>query len=94
MDNAAIEIQDPVIQGLTFRKKTFGEWAAGAVCQIGSAEWVKLRADELENYGGTIDGLATLWKSVAGHKGRLVPADFARLLAAKDASKARIGAQS
>jgi len=74
--------------------KLIGEWAAGAVCQIGSAEWVKLRADELENYGGTIDGLATLWKSVAGHKPRLVPADFARLLAAKDASKARIGAQS
>lgn len=65
-------------------------WCDGAVCQIGSAEWVKLRLIELAGYGGSIDGLATLWAQTASNKSRIAAADWTQLVAAKDASKARI----
>lgn len=66
------------------------QWCNGAACQIGSAEWVALREKELAGYGGTLDGLVNLWRPVSQNRGRVKPADYARLTAAKDASKERL----
>lgn len=70
--------------------QTIADWCTGAACQIGSTEWINLRTAELAAYGGSIDGLATLWAGTAGAKHRISQADWAKLVLAKDASKARL----
>lgn len=72
--------------------KMLREWCGGAVCQIGSADWVALRIAELNAYNGDLPGLATMWSGVSGHRSRCSKAAWEALTAAKDAGKARLTA--
>lgn len=69
------------------------EWSRGASSQVGSPEWVTLRVQQLTGYGGTIEGLASLWKPIGLAKGLIKPSDYDILLVAKDSAKSRLQQQ-
>lgn len=93
-DNTSLFADQP-LQVITVETgERIAEWCAGAVCRIGSAEWVAMKLRELKNFNGSIDALANLWRSIAPHRVRIEIADFAALVAAKDEGKARLKDQS
>lgn len=72
--------------------RTIGDWCKGGVSAIGSAEWLAQRLTDLAGCA-TMDGLQKLFTRVYRQgQGLLTDTDRGRLLAVKDAAKARIQA--
>lgn len=70
--------------------KLIRQWCDGAVSRVGSPEWCDLKQKELAGYAGTLDGLVQMWVPIFEAKGKIETEAFAKLVAAKNASKTRL----
>lgn len=94
-DNTRVFMSDNPTPITPDHGRRFVAWSNGAASQVGASDWIKLRETQLNAYGGTMEGLISLWKPIflSFQSGAILEADYIRLVAAKDAAKKRLEAK-